>query len=73
MSGVRACSWKLNFYMNFFISQEITKFHILIWPNYNLIFYMECLFAYIYNLLCLLVPCEKNQLTISSGNKVMNI
>ena len=41
--------------------------------NYGFIFYKECLFAYIYNMLCLLLPCEKNQLIISNGKKVINI
>ena len=41
--------------------------------NYGFIFYMEFLFAYIYNLLCLLLPCEKNQLIISNSKKVMDI
>ena len=38
--------------------------------NEGFIFYMECLFAYIYNMLCLLLPCEKNPLIISNGKKV---
>ena len=40
------------------------------WPNYTLKFYVEYLFAYICNLLCLLVPCEKNKPIISSGKNV---
>ena len=41
--------------------------------NYGVIFYMEFLFAYIFNLLCLLLPCGKNQLIISNSKKVMDI
>ncbi len=59
--------------LNFDISQEIWKYHISMFRNDGFIFYMECLFAYIYNMLCLLLPCEKNQLIISNGKKVMNI
>ena len=59
--------------LNFDISQEIWKYHISMFRNDGFIFYMECLFAYIYNMLCLLLPCEKNQLIITNGKKVMNI